>query len=1234
MQKRFLVLLTMAAMLLSLLLAVPVVGSGTVEVDLRVEGITETIYEGSAAVEPGATALDVLEQSLTVAGVVYEITDDPTFGKYIKSIKGEAAGAFGGYDGWLYLVNGSMAALGVAEYEIQDGDELVFYYGMYPPDTLIPEVEISPAEPESGEEITVTVSSSYYNWETEKTVNVLVENATVACNGQEYTTDEQGVATIAGLDAGSYTLRVSKDVLGSYPALVRSGAIPLTVSLPADKTVQVRVEGSRQNLFDDEVTVASSGEQQTALDALEQALTGAVIDYEITDDPTFGKYIKSIKGEAAGDFGGYDGWLYLVNGSMAASGADQYEIQDGDELVFYYGKYPPDTLIPEVRISPAEPESGEEITVTVSSSYYNWETEKTVNVLAENATVACNGREYTTDAQGEATIPGLARGSYTLRVSKDVPGSYPALVRSGAIPLTVVAAGNDDLQEGIDKAIDYLIAQQEEDGKLGPNAALALYKAGRDVSQITTNGKNDLDYLQRLLQDDYAGYINSTSRLALTIMEIVAGGGDPADFAGHNLVAELTALQDDNGLFGTNEEQDYIVTQYWAIMALHEAGVDIPQAQQARQWLLENVSSNGGWSWAVGEGPSPDMTAYVIRALLVLGEAPDSDAITNAKTYLKTYQHEDAGFDNGWTSDSNVWTTAEVIKALVDLDIDPSGDTWSMDGYNPVLYLLNQQKASGEIGNLAGTADSLTALVMFAAKYDLDENGSDPSHTGGGGEGSADTISVKIAVVGPGNEFLFKPGEVTISKKGRFGLTAMEALEATGLSWSFSTEWEGFVVAIEGVRNAGLNGWCYSVNGQSATVLAMDQAVSSGSRVIWWYSTDAMSNGPTWQELLDLSAAAGGAAAVVKPADEDEVKNNLAQYGEQLDTAFARVQNADGSPLLVLNADKRMTPLDAVALKKELDNNRVHLQQPAGAEETLMVDNEIALLVPENALLEETNLTVKELGTQEAPQQYAVRLASSVYEFGPDGLVFAQPVTISITVALTDDINLEDLTPAWYDEKSGQWIPLPAVIDLETGQVVFRIDHFTSFAIIQKPPRPSFNDLEGYAWAQEAIEILAGQNVIAGTGQGFEPGRNITRAEFVKLVVTAAGLEAKKGQISQFSDVKAGDWFEPAICSACSHQLTAGYADGSFKPGQSISRYEVAVILHNADKNKVLNGSTGLSYADSNNIPDWAAGGVKYVQAAKLMQGYEDGSFGGSRPLTRAEAAVIIYRYLNARLIS
>lgn len=1004
----------------------------------------------------------------------------------------------------------------------------------------------------------------------------------------------------------------------------------------ADKTVQLRVEGSCQTLFDDTVAVASSGEAQTALDALEQALAEAGIDCEIQDSD-MGKFIHSIDNEAAGKFGGWDGWMYLYNGEMADVGVAECLIEDGDELVFYYGNFPPDTLIPEITVSPTEPQSNEAITIAISSSYYDWMTSETVTVAVAGANVSCDGQVFTTDEEGIAVITGLAPGSYTLLVSKDIADGCPALVRSAPIALTVSEAEQDPLQQGIDNAIGFLIAQQGEDGKLGASLAWALHQAGLDISKITVNGKSDLDYLQQRLQDDYAGSINTTSQLALAVMEIVAGGGDPTDFADHNLIQELIALQDDNGHFGAESEQQYITTQYWAIMALHAAGVAIPDAESVKQWLLNNASINGGWSWGVDQAPSPDMTAYIIRTLLFLGESPDSPAITAGKQYLNTHLQNDGGFDDGWTSDSNVWTTAEVLKALVELDIDPTTGDWAINGNNPVLYLLSQQKDSGEIGNPAGTAEGLIALQMFKAKYGGDDTGSGTPNNGGSsdtgnGGGTSDSITVNIAVVGPGQEILFKPGPVSITKKGRFGLTVMEALEATDLGWTFSTEFEGFVVAVAGHQNEGMNGWCYSLNGKAGTVLALEQKVSSGDKVIWWYSTDAMGAGPSWNELQKSSAsgtAGGGAATALKPADE--VKDDLQQYAVQLDAALAQMPGDGNNTLQVLNADKKMTPVEATALQKELDKNKVAWEQQVGTEETLLADKEIALLIPRGALKKETKLTVKELGSWEKPCQYAIRPASPVYEFGPDGLAFVKPATIAITLALTEDTDLTDLVPAWYDEESSQWIPLAAVIDLETGQVIFRVDHFTDFAIIEQPPRNSFADLQGYGWAQEAIEILAGQNIVAGTGAGFEPGRNITRAEFVQLMVKAAGLKANPGQNAQFTDVKIGDWFEPAIGVACSHQLTAGYADGSFRPGQTINRYEAALILHNTDNSKTLNGAAEISCADSADIPAWAVDGVKYVQTSGLMKGYTDGSFGGSRPLTRAEAAVTIYRYLSAR---
>jgi len=1206
----------------------PAAGSDNISVAIRVEGSSQNLFDGEVNVESSgapASALDALEQALNEENIAYEIIEGG-YGKYINSIDGEEAGQFGGFDGWLFLVNGAMAEVGAADYEVQDGDELVFYYGMYPPDTLIPEVSISQEEPQSGEEITVTVSSSYYDWNSSQTVEVLVEGATVSCDGVEYTTNAQGEAVITGLEAGSYTLRVSKDVPGSYPRLLRTAGIPLTVSLPAGKTVAVRVEGSSQNLFDGEVNVVSSGAPASALDALEQALNEGNIAYEITESE-YGKYINSIAGEEAGQFGGFDGWLFLVNGAMAEVGAADYEVQDGDELVFYYGMYPPDTLIPEVSISPKEPRSGEEITVTVSSSYYDWNTAQTVEVLVEGATVSCDGVEYTTNAQGEAVMTGLEAGSYTLRVSKDVPGSYPRLLRTAGIPLTVTASASDTptVSSSIAKAVAYLIDQQEDSGKLGPKSALALYKAGNDLTTITRNGKTDLDYLQQQLLADYDANINTTAQLAQTIMEIKAGGGDPADFAGHNLVADLIALQDANGHFGDSGEEDYVHTHYWAITALDEAGVEIPNALAARQWLLNSASSNGGFSWVVGGPTSPDMTTFAIRALLILGQPKDSEPVTKALSYLATQRNDDGSFTDGMSATANIWSTAEVVKALVDLDINPCAGDWGDSENNPILYLISQQEDSGKIGNLAGTADSLIALLMFDKKFDLGGAGDSPTGPGSGGSGgspgSSDTIKVKIAVVGAEGELLFAPQAVTIEKDGPFGFSAMAALDATGLSWSFSPDAEGFVIEIDGQRNSGQNGWCYSVNGISPSCTAKDHKVSEGDRIIWWYSTDARFEGPSWDELTKSETLN---KLPEENAPDEEMKTALQQYTAQIDANI---------PLRMLNAENKMTPAEAEDLQGLLAANQVDLKALAGEEAMHIGDQEIVLMVPEQALSQPVEISIKELPSGEQPSQYAVRLGSSVYEFGPSGTVFAHPVTIGIKVALTAVIDIDALVPAWFDEETGQWVPLPAVIDLETGLVVFQIDHFTAFAVVQKPPRRGFDDIQDYAWAKDAIEILAGQNIISGTGLGFEPGRDITRAEFVRLVVTAAGLQPdENGPRCMFTDVSAVDWFEPAVRCACQNKLLSGYADGTFRPGKSISRYEAAVILLNLGGENSLSNEAALLYADSELVPDWAREAVAYMHHTGLMTGYPDGSFGGSRSLSRAETAVIIYRYLCSNL--
>lgn len=339
-----------------------------------------------------------------------------------------------------------------------------------------------------------------------------------------------------------------------------------------------------------------------------------------------------------------------------------------------------------------------------------------------------------------------------------------------------------------------------------------------------------------------------------------------------------------------------------------------------------------------------------------------------------------------------------------------------------------------------------------------------------------------------------------------------------------------------------------------------------------------------------------------------------------------------GTGTSLKNSGQRMSPAQMEAMQKELDANNVALSKEVGAGEAVILDaqQEVTLYIPEKALSESKTLSVQELAPASQPRQYAVKMGSSVYEFGPGGTIFAKPVTISLKLPITEDMDSKNLTVAWYDESKQEWIALPGIIDLNAGLAVFQVDHFSQFALIELPPRCSFKDLaEEPAEVRDAIEILAGQGIIKGTGQGFEPYRPIQRAEFVHLLVQALGLDQE--QEALYKDVNKSDWFVRAVGIARANKLLAGYPDNSFRPVQEISRYEIAVIMYKL-KGNIGDGAaaSGLNYLDKSEIPVWALNGVRYAELHELLKASDDGKFNGESPLSRAEAAMVVYRHLNA----
>ena len=176
------------------------------------------------------------------------------------------------------------------------------------------------------------------------------------------------------------------------------------------------------------------------------------------------------------------------------------------------------------------------------------------------------------------------------------------------------------------------------------------------------------------------------------------------------------------------------------------------------------------------------------------------------------------------------------------------------------------------------------------------------------------------------------------------------------------------------------------------------------------------------------------------------------------------------------------------------------------------------------------------------------------------------------------------------------------------------------------PAMAAPSDIAGH-WAESVITQWQNKGLIQGYEDGtFKPGNTITRAEFVTLMNNAKGFWSE-GSIN-FSDVKNGSWFYSAVARAVAAGYVKGYSDGSFKPGNTITRAEAAVMIANAARLSA-NEAGAYRFTDVGSIPAWARGSVGAVVAAGYMTGYPDGSFYANASISRAEAVSSLNRMLG-----
>lgn len=180
-------------------------------------------------------------------------------------------------------------------------------------------------------------------------------------------------------------------------------------------------------------------------------------------------------------------------------------------------------------------------------------------------------------------------------------------------------------------------------------------------------------------------------------------------------------------------------------------------------------------------------------------------------------------------------------------------------------------------------------------------------------------------------------------------------------------------------------------------------------------------------------------------------------------------------------------------------------------------------------------------------------------------------------------------------------------------------------------PQTDFADCGMSHWAYTYVNRLKDSGIISGYSDGrFYPDRAVNREEFVKMAILASGLYSEN-YTCEFDDVLQNEWYFKFIAAAHHLEIINGVGDSIFGVGQSISREDVAVIVHRilsmlnaAQDSGEKTDAEAPSFSDSMKVSDYAADSVALLSDMSVLNGFEDGSFRPQNSLTRAEAAKII----------
>ena len=181
-------------------------------------------------------------------------------------------------------------------------------------------------------------------------------------------------------------------------------------------------------------------------------------------------------------------------------------------------------------------------------------------------------------------------------------------------------------------------------------------------------------------------------------------------------------------------------------------------------------------------------------------------------------------------------------------------------------------------------------------------------------------------------------------------------------------------------------------------------------------------------------------------------------------------------------------------------------------------------------------------------------------------------------------------------------------------------------------PEQKFADVPENHWAEQGINDMAALGVIQGVGDNrFDMGSPIRRADLATMLFRLSN--GKADTTVEFADVPSNMYYAEGVAWASKTGVVHGNGNGLFLPENTLTREEMAVMLYRFANllkldTTVPNGALS-SFADSSQSQSWAADSLAWCVENGILYGRGNGILAPGSDVTRAEAAVMLQRFLT-----